>query len=138
MPWQYGGMKQNSIFETVLSAAVIAVAVGFLFFASTITSGARLSDYEITAQMTNASGVAAGASDVRLAGVKIGTVSSMTLDSKTYLAMVGLRIRHDIQVPVDSKLSVSSDTLSPNSYIQISPGRSADKVPAGGILLKPQ
>jgi phospholipid/cholesterol/gamma-HCH transport system substrate-binding protein len=131
-------MKQNSIFEMVLSALVIAVAVGFLFFASTVTSGARLSDYEITAQMTNASGVAAGASDVRLAGVKIGTVSTMTLDRKTYLAMVGLRIRRDIQIPVDSKLAVSSDTLSPNSYIQVLPGRSPDMVPADGVLLKPQ
>jgi phospholipid/cholesterol/gamma-HCH transport system substrate-binding protein len=131
-------MKQNSIFETILSAVVIVVAVGFLFFASTVTSGARLSDYDITAQMTNANGVAAGASDVRLAGVKIGTVSSMTLDRKTYLAMVGLRIRRDIRIPVDSKLAVSSDTLSPNSYIQILPGRSADMVPADGVLLKPQ
>jgi phospholipid/cholesterol/gamma-HCH transport system substrate-binding protein len=129
---------KNSIFETVLSALVIVVAVGFLLFASTSTGGARLSDYDITAQMLNASGVVAGASDVRLAGVKIGKVSSMTLDRKTYLAMVGLSIRHDIQVPVDSKLAVSSDTLSPNSYIQILPGRSSQMVPAGGVLLKAQ
>jgi phospholipid/cholesterol/gamma-HCH transport system substrate-binding protein len=129
---------KNSIFETVLSALVILVATGFLFYASAITQGSRFSDYDITAQMINASGVVAGASDVRLAGVKIGKVSSMTLDRKTYLAMVGLSIRHDIQVPVDSKLAVSSDTLSPNSYIQILPGRSSQMVPAGGMLLKAQ
>ncbi len=117
---------------------VILVAVGFLLFASTSTGGARLSDYDITAQMTNANGVVAGASDIRLAGVKVGTVSTMTLDRKTYLAMVDLRIRRDIRVPVDSKLSVSSDTLSPSSYIQILPGHSRQMVPAGGVLLKPQ
>ena len=37
--------------------------------------------------------------DVRLAGIKVGTVSDLTLDPKTYLVTVHMNIRDDIKLP---------------------------------------
>ena len=50
--------------------------------------------------------------DVRLAGIKIGTVSDLTLDPKTYLVTVHMNIRNDIKLPVDSSVLVTSDGIS--------------------------
>ena len=118
-------MKQNSIFEILLSAVVIVVALGFLGYTYVITGEARPSDYELTAEMTRADGLSAGASDVRIGGIKVGSVSDLSLDPKTYKAIARLRIRSDVQIPVNSSLSVASGGFSPGSYIAISPGSSS-------------
>ena len=127
-------MKQSNIFETLLSAAVILVAVGFLFFANASTGSVSLSEYAVTATMSNASGLVAGASDVMLAGTKIGTVSGLALEPKTYRAVVQLRVRDDVKIPADSSLSTSSGLMSTQSYLSISPGRSSVMLAPGGVL----
>jgi phospholipid/cholesterol/gamma-HCH transport system substrate-binding protein len=127
-------MKQNNIFEVLLSAAVILVAGGFLWFANSSTGGASFSDYELVADMANASGLTAGSSDVLLAGTKIGTVSELTLDPKTYRAIAHLRLRGDIQIPVDSALIISTALMSPQASLSIAPGRSGKMLPPGGVI----
>ena len=127
-------MRQNNIFETLLSAAVILVAVGFLWFANTSTHGVSLSDYELTANMANASGLAAGASDVLIAGTKIGTVSDLTLDAKNYRAVAHLRLRSDVRIPVDSALIISTALMSPQAGLSIIPGRSSTMLAPGGVI----
>ena len=127
-------MKQNSPFETLLSAAVVMVAVGFLVFANISTGGLSLSDYELTATMSNAGGLAAGASDVMVAGTKVGTVSGLSLDTKSYRAVVHMRLREDVKIPEDSALSISSGLLSTQSYLSIAPGRSSVMLAPGSVL----
>lgn len=127
-------MKQNSIFEILLSAAVIVVALGFLTYTYAITGEARPSDYELTAEMNHADGLSAGASDVRIGGIKVGSVSDVSLDPKTYRAIVRLRIRSDVRIPVNSSLSVASGGFGPGSYVAIAPGSSSRTLPPGSTL----
>ncbi len=127
-------MKQNSVFEVLLSAAVIVVAVGFLSYTYVITGEARPSDYELTAEMTHADGLSAGASDVRIGGIKVGSVSDVSLDPKSYRAIVRLRIRSDVQIPVNSSLAVASGGFSPGSYVAITPGSSSRTLPPGSTI----
>lgn len=127
-------MKQNSIFEILLSAAVIVVAVSFLAYTYMITGEARPSDYALKALMTHADGLSAGSSDVRIGGIKVGSVSGLSLDPKTYKAVVDLRIRSDVQIPVNSSISVASGGLSPGSYINITPGDSGRDLAPGSTL----
>jgi phospholipid/cholesterol/gamma-HCH transport system substrate-binding protein len=128
-------MKQNNSFEILLSAAVIIVAVGFFLFAYTATGGASLSDYEFTARLHHADGLKAG-SDVRIGGVKVGDISSLALDH--YIAVVHVRVRSEVKVPADSNLSISSDGLTPGSYLVISPGRSSAMLAAGAVINGPK
>ena len=127
-------MKQNSVFEVILSAAVVVVAVSFLAYTYLITGGARPSDYELTASMSHADGLSARASDVRIGGIKVGGVSSLSLDPKTYKAIVRLRIRSDVQIPVNSTISVASGGFSPGSYLAITPGTSNRTLPPGSAI----
>ena len=99
-------MQQNNVAETLIGAIVIAVAVGFLAFAYLRTGSGSLSGYEINARLPKADGLSVG-TDVRLAGIKIGTVTDLTLDPKTYLVTVHMSIRNDIKLPVDSSVLVT-------------------------------
>jgi phospholipid/cholesterol/gamma-HCH transport system substrate-binding protein len=123
-------MQRAGIFETLLSAAVIALAAGFLIFLLWQTGTGSLASYEMTARIRNADGIKKG-SDVRIGGVKIGTVASLALDR--YVVNVKLAIRDDIRIPEDSGIAIGSGMLS-SPALTISPGRSKNAVPPGGTL----
>jgi phospholipid/cholesterol/gamma-HCH transport system substrate-binding protein len=126
-------MRQNNFFEVLLSAAVVVVAVSFLTYTNVITGAARPSDYQLKADMAHADGLSS-TSDVRIGGIKVGSVSDLALDPKTYKAVVRLRIRSDVQIPVNSIISVASGGLSPGSYLAIAPGTSSRALAPGSTI----
>lgn len=130
-------MGSNNTVETIMGAVVVLVAAAFLYFAYTNTSSGSLSGYELTARMPRVDGLATG-TDVRLSGIKIGAISEMTLDPKTYLVTLHMNIRNDIQVPVDSSLMVTSSGLLGSSYLSITPGGEDKMLPPGGAITNVQ
>lgn len=128
---------QNNTFETLIGALVVAVAVGFLFFAYTSTHTGAYGGYDVKAAFNSADGIATG-SDVRLHGIKIGTVSSIDLEPRTYQAIVHLTIRDDVRVPDDSSVKVISSLLGGNSYLSIQPGGSDKMLGAGSTITNTQ
>jgi len=128
---------QNTTFETLMGAIVIFVAAGFLYFAYTSNSAGSLGGYDLYARFASADGIATG-TDVRLHGIKIGRVSSLDLDPKTYAAIVHISIRSDIKIPDDSSIKVTSAGIMGSSYLAIQPGGNAKMLPAGGQLTNTQ
>ncbi|HEY1838062.1 MAG: outer membrane lipid asymmetry maintenance protein MlaD [Rhizomicrobium sp.] len=128
---------QNNTVETLIGAIVVAVAAVFLFFAYSTTGAGSVSGYTILARFSSADGISSG-TDVRLHGIKIGTVSELTLDPKTYMAIAHLSIRNDVQVPDDSAAKITSSGLLGSSYVAIQPGGSEKNVKAGGELTNTQ
>jgi len=128
---------QNNTVETLIGAIVIAVAVGFLYYAYANTNSASLSGYEVDAKFQRVDGLSVG-TDVKLSGIKIGTVSALNLDPKTYQATVHLNIRDDVKLPDDSSIMVTSTGLLGNSYLSVSPGGSDDMIPPGGTIKNTQ
>ena len=59
-----------------------------------------------------------------IAGIKVGEVSSNTLDSKSYLAVVKLNLQNNIFIPEDSVAKISSASLLGGQYVEIIPGAS--------------
>ncbi|MGH6871193.1 MAG: outer membrane lipid asymmetry maintenance protein MlaD [Rhizomicrobium sp.] len=129
-------MRNNTV-ETLIGAIVVAVAAIFLWFAYTSAGSGSVSGYEITAKFASADGITPG-TDIRLHGIKIGTVSSLTLDPKTYYAVAHLSIRNDIQVPDDSAVKITSSGLLGSSYVAIQPGGSDRNIKPGGELTNTQ
>ena len=127
----------NSVVETLIGAAVIAVAAFFLAFAYSSTGSAPVSGYDVVAKFNRADGVNVG-TDVRLSGIKIGSVSDLTLDPKNYLVTVHMNIRDDIKIPDDSSLIVTSSGLLGSSYISLTPGGSDKMLAAGGMIQNSQ
>ena len=124
---------QNSIVETLIGAAVVAVAVLFLAFAYSSTGSGPVSGYEVMAKFNRADGVNVG-SDVRLSGIKVGTVSKLSLDPKTYNAVVTMALARDVKLPDDSSIRITSEGLLGNQYLSIEPGSSMKYIMAGGEI----
>jgi phospholipid/cholesterol/gamma-HCH transport system substrate-binding protein len=115
----------SNVAETLIGAAVLAVAGGFLVYAAQTADigGVGAGNYELKAAFRKASGVSVGA-DVRVSGVKVGTVSDLRLDPETYQAIASFAISDDIKIPEDSAVKITSDGLLGGSYIAIDPGAS--------------
>jgi len=124
---------QNSLVETLIGAAVIAVASLFLFFAYSSTGSGPVSGYDVNAKFARVDGVNVG-TDVRMSGIKVGTVSRLSLDPKTYSAVATLTIRNDVQLPEDSSARITSEGLLGNQYLSIEPGGAAEKIRPGGEI----
>ena len=130
-------MAQNNTVETLIGAIVVAVAAAFLFFAYTSTGSGSVSGYEVKASFSSADGIAPG-TDVRLHGIKIGTVTTLGLDPKTYYAIIHMNIGNQYQVPDDSSVKVTSSGLLGNPYLAVQPGGSTTMVANGGELTNTQ
>jgi phospholipid/cholesterol/gamma-HCH transport system substrate-binding protein len=130
-------MQNNNTVETLIGAIVILVAAGFLFFAYTTTSAGSLSGYPLEARFASADGITTG-TDVRLHGIKIGTVSGVDLDPKTYMAVVRLSIRKNVPIPDDSAIKVTSSSLLGSSYLSVQPGGSPSNLKPGSQIANTQ
>lgn len=125
--------------ETLIGAAVLAAAAGFLVYAAETADlgGVGSGSYEIGASFRKASGVGVGA-DVRVSGVKVGSVSSLKLNPQTYRADASFAIDDDVKIPEDSVVTITSDGLLGGSYIAIDPGASDFVLESGGELINTQ
>jgi hypothetical protein len=93
-------MRRN-IIETVMGGVVLLVAAGFVVLAFESGTVRSPTGYQVTAEFDNASGLGPG-SEVRMSGVKIGTVTSQSLDPDTFFAVVVLNISESIKLPRDN------------------------------------
>lgn len=128
---------QNNTVETLVGAIVVIVAAAFLFFAYTTTGSGSVSGYDVKARFAAADGVASG-TDVRLHGIKIGTVTGLVLDPKTYQAVADLSIQNGILLPDDSSIRITSSGLLGSSYLAVQPGGSDKMLHSGGEITNTQ
>ncbi|MCB1538471.1 MAG: outer membrane lipid asymmetry maintenance protein MlaD [Rhodospirillales bacterium] len=123
-------MKRN-IIETVLGAVVLFVAVAFFAYASSQTDVGEVSGYEVHADFNDVGGLKEG-DNVRMSGVKIGTVESIRLDD--YRARVAFSVEDDVKLPVDSAATVASESLMGGNYLSIAPGADDQMIKPGGAI----
>lgn len=120
--------------EIGIGAAVIAVAVGFVVYTAQATGFvAPRAGYELTASFRSAEGVMVG-TDVRLAGVRIGSVTGMQLNPQTFRADLRLGLAEGIILPEDSAIVVASEGLLGGTFLEILPGGSPIDLPAGAAI----
>lgn len=128
----------NTTTEVVTGAAVLALAAGFLLFVSNSTGLSRGgSGYDLVASFRSADGISIG-TDVRLAGVKIGTVTGLELNAETYRADTTITVAGTVEIPDDSAIAISSEGLLGGNFVEILPGGSPFALEAGGEFLDTQ
>lgn len=124
----------GNVVETLIGAVVIAVAAVFLGFAySTAHVGGNMAGYQLSARFASVDGLNIGA-DVRLSGIKIGTVTNQRLDPQSYSAIVTMTIANDVKLPEDSSAKVTSSGLLGANYLALEPGGSEKNLAAGGEI----
>jgi phospholipid/cholesterol/gamma-HCH transport system substrate-binding protein len=120
----------RNLLETLLGAIVLIVAIVFLGFAYSASQLGDESGYELIARFDRVDGLQRG-SDVRIGGIKVGTVIDQTLDPATYRAQVRFTMREDVEVPADSSVAVVSDGLLGGKYLSLVPGGDIEMLAAG-------
>ena len=128
---------RSNIFETFIGAIVIVLAVSFLFYSFSITDNNTEGVYNINATFNRIDGIQIG-SDVRLSGIKIGSVSKSSLNQTTYEAQLALIIDNSIKIPDDSSAKITMDGLLGSNYISIEPGGSEIYLSENDYLLYTQ
>ena len=114
-------MGRHGVAETLTGAFVLVIALVFLAYAVAHSGRTAGSGYTLQARFDHIDGLALGG-DVRIAGVKIGTVTDERIDPKTFSAIVSFSARDDIQLPKDTGASIVSESLLGGKYISLSPG----------------
>ena len=114
-------MARHNASEIITGAVVLVVAAAFLGYAAAHSGRSPASGYTLHAVFDHIDGLGAGA-DVRIAGVKVGNVTSATVDPKTFQAEVNLTVRDNIRLPKDSSAIIASESLLGGKYISLSPG----------------
>jgi len=123
----------HNIIETAMGAVVLAAAGIFIVFAMKTAEIDNTSGYEVKGAFTNANGVVVG-SDIRIGGVKVGSVSGLSLDPVSYQAVVSMNISHGVELPDDTSATVRSESLMGGKFLALEPGGSDDMLKPGGLI----
>ncbi len=129
----------NTTVEALIGGVVLAAAGGFLVWAAHATGdgGGGAGSFELTAAFRKADGLSVG-SDVRVAGVKVGAVSDLSLDTATWRAVATLSLSREVALPDDSDAAVATEGLLGGSYVAITPGGSDVMLGDGDEILYTQ
>ena len=129
-------MKRN-IIETVMGGVVLLVAAFFVIFAFSSSGVQHGGGYQVRAVFDDASGLVPG-TEVRLAGVKVGTVLSQELDPETYFAVVMMTIDQDVELPKDTSARVVPEGVLGGNLVQLQPGGDDEFIEPDGTITHPQ
>lgn len=108
--------------ETIMGLVVLVVALLFLAFAYRVSDLQVVKGYTLKAEFMKVGGLSIG-SDVRINGIKVGTVTSQKLNNEDYMADVTFSISSEIKLPKDSVVSIVSDGLIGDKFVKIEPGK---------------
>ena len=124
---------KRSMVETLLGAAVIVIAAGFLVFALQATDVGTVDGVSLKARFLKVGGLEVG-SDVRISGVKVGRVTDRQLDFESFEAVVLFDVDSNVRLPADTEAVVTSDGLLGGKYLRLIPGQDTEFLSDGGEL----
>lgn len=120
--------------EVLAGTAVLAAAIGFLVWSvggGKLATGAE--SYELTASFRSVEGIRTG-SDVRLAGVKVGTITALTLNPETFYADAVVEVDASLRLPTDSAILISSEGLLGGNFVELVPGGAEEVLEPGAEI----
>lgn len=129
---------RENIGEAIVGLLVVLLAIWFVFFAWNRTGGGeKAGSIHITAIFPNASGVTPG-TDVRVAGLKIGSVLGLSLDPQSYQVKVEMALDPKTKLPADSSASITSEGLLGATFVAMNPGGSPTPLKNGDTITDTQ
>ncbi len=129
---------KNSTVETLIGTAVVAIAAAFFFFAYQASNkGTTSGAYRISAEFDNAEGVSVG-TDVRVAGVKIGSVVDFTLNPENFQANVVMELDPRVKLTEDATAKVTAEGLLGSKFISLEQGGADVMLAEGGVISNTQ
>src|ERR671928_841262 len=132
-------MQGRSLAEIATGAVVLVIAALFLGYAGLHSgrAGGTPDGLVLTARFDKIDGLANGA-DVRIAGVKVGSVTGTRIDPQTFGAEVTMRVDRSLRLPSDTSAEITSEGLLGGKYVSLVPGGSERMLADGGRITETQ
>jgi phospholipid/cholesterol/gamma-HCH transport system substrate-binding protein len=132
-------MGKKSI-EALVGLFVLLGMLGLVFLslkAANLASFSAGDTYTLQARFDNIGGLKARA-PVRSAGVTVGRVASISLDTETYQGLVRLEIDRKVQFPRDTSAKILTAGLLGDQYVGLEPGADEKLLAAGDVIKQTQ
>lgn len=126
--------KNNNYFEIIVGTFVLVCAIYFFVSSFKNAKVGNIGGYEILAKFENIDGIANG-SDVKISGVKIGSVIDQYLDEKDFRATLKISINDSVKLPIDSSAKIASEGLLGSKYLSITPGGDIEEMKSGDEIM---
>lgn len=121
--------------ETIMGLVVLVIALLFLGFAYSVSDLQVVKGYTVNAEFTKVGGLSIG-SDVRINGIKVGTVTAQDLNNEDYTVKVTFSIAQNVKLPKDSVAAIAGDGLMGNKFVKIEPGMAKEYLQDGDSFAK--
>lgn len=129
---------RENLVEAIVGLAVVLFAVWFVSFAWGRTGGGEAAGaYSVSALFPSAAGVDVG-TDVKVAGLKIGTVTGQALDPASYEVKLTMALDPSVKLPSDSSAAVTSEGLLGGTNVTLTPGGSPTMLKNGDTIADTQ
>jgi phospholipid/cholesterol/gamma-HCH transport system substrate-binding protein len=131
------GSAREHLIEAGVGLAVVLAAIAFVLFAAGRTGGAGGDTIRVKALFPAANGIAVG-TDVRVAGLRVGSVAAQKLEPQSFQAEVTLALDRSVPIPSDSSAAITSESLLGGSFVALIPGGSQTPLKEGDTILETQ
>ncbi len=131
-------LLRENIGEALVGLFVVVFATWFIWFAWTATGGGdKAGAIHVTALFPNSTGINVG-SEVRVAGLKVGTVTSQVLDPQSFQVKVKLALDPAVKLPADSSAAITSEGFLGATFISLIPGGDTVSLKEGDTIADTQ
>ena len=115
-------MNKKISFEFIIGLLILIITfISFVFFALKIDYFGSSNKFNLNSQFFDIGGLTVGA-DVKSKGVKIGEVTEITLDDKTYMALVKSSFNNNLKIPIDSEVKIANNGFIGSPFVEITMG----------------
>ena len=117
-------MSKKINIEFVLGLIILIISIICFFYISTkINLFNNIEKFQINSSFFDIGNVTIG-NEVKIKGVKVGEVSSISLDKENYMAIITTSLDKSIKIPDDSVFKISNNGFIGSPYIEIQLGNS--------------
>ena len=126
-------MKRNPI-ETILGFCVLIFTIMFLCYASGRIDTKKVGGYTLVASFSKIGGLEVG-SDVRISGIKVGSVLATHLKPDDFTADVYLSIDSSVRLPIDTVAAIADVGIMGDKYVRLEPGKAQAVLQDNGRIM---
>lgn len=128
---------RGNVLEILTGAVVLCIAGLILFYAYMGSKTHDSKGYPLVVKFSKVDGLVEG-SDVKMGGIKIGYVDTLTMDTDTFEAVARIVLQDHIKLPRDSSAAIISESLLGGKYLSVTPGGDEENLEPGSEIVHAQ
>ena len=118
-------MNKKINIEFALGLLILIISMlGIFYYSSKINFFHKTETFQINSSFFDIGNINIG-NDVKIRGVKVGEVTSISLDKENFMAIVTSSVDVNIKIPSDSIFKISNNGFIGSPYIEIQLGNNA-------------